>query len=436
MSKNINNKKDDLYYLAYHDYLTGLTNENYFKKKLKNKIKKNYKKNKLAVLYLRVSNLARVNNIIGYQKSDELIIKIAQNLNSLKSKLKSELISLYKRQDFLIMLHCTDDLKTMEQKINILEDKVMSFFKNKKLDHLLKTNIGISIYPDHARDADSLLSRVHHAMYITEESDKSYTFYNQKIFEKCLEKEELQHDLKNAIYKKELFLKYQPLIRLKKEKEIKGLEALIRWRHPEKGFISPKDFIPRAEETGLIKRIGIFVLKEAFKQLEKWQQKRSNFKICINISLIELKDSEIIKEIKIIANKYKNIPNKLIEFEITERAFAEISTDILTELKNMGFSLALDDFGTGYSSLNFLHKEPIDILKIDKSFIDNIDTKKTNLLLKAIINLSHDLNLKVVAEGIETKKQYEKIKSLNCDYAQGFYFYKPLLAKEITKILK
>lgn len=434
MSRNLEDK-DDLYYLAYHDYLTGLTNEIYFKEELERKIENKYKKNKLAVLYLRVTNLARVNNILGYQKSDDLIINIAKNLNSLKSKLKSEIISLYKGEDFLILLNCGDDLKLIEEKINILETKIRNVFKDKDLDHLLKANIGISIYPDHGPDADLLLSRVHHAMYVAEESSKSYTFYNQKIFDEYLEKEKLQRDLKSAIQKNELFLKYQPLIDLKNNK-IKALEALIRWKHPEKGIISPADFIPRAEKTGLIKKIGVFVLEEAFKQLQIWKNKRDkDFKICINISLIELKDQEIIKKIKTIASKYSFIPNHLIEFEITERAFAEISPSVLAELKNMDFSLSLDDFGTGYSSLNFLHKEPIDILKIDKSFIDNIDVEKTKLLLKTIIDLSHKLKLKVIAKGVETKNQYEKIKFLDCDYAQGFYFHRPLTVEKISKLL-
>lgn len=149
-----------------------------------------------------------------------------------------------------------------------------------------------------------------------------------------------------------------------------------------------------------------------------------------------MEDQEIIKKIKTIADNYSDVPNSLIEFEITERSFAEISADILSELKNMGFSLSLDDFGTGYSSLNFLHKKPIDSLKIDKSFISDMENKKIKLILKAIINLSHDLNLEVIAEGVETKRQYQEIRSLNCDYGQGYYFYKPLSAAKTKKLLK
>lgn len=273
MPNNLKNK-EDLYYLAYHDSLTGLTNEKYFKKELKKKIENNNKKNKLAVLYVKISNLSKVNNFIGYQESNNLIINIVEILQSLKSKLDFELISIYKKEEFLIILNYNKNMKLVEQKINILENKIMDFFKDKSLNHLLKANIGISIYPDHAQDADSLLSRVHNALYIAEETGKNCIFYNQKIFEEYLEKENLQQNLKNAIQKKELFLEYQPIINFKNNNKIKFLEALIRWKHPEKGFISPVDFIPQAEKTGLIKMIGIFVLEEVFKQLQSCQNKK------------------------------------------------------------------------------------------------------------------------------------------------------------------
>ena len=244
----------------------------------------------------------------------------------------------------------------------------------------------------------------------------------------------MKQDLKEAIENKNFYLEYQPKVRTDNE-TVTALEALIRWQHQEKGDISPGEFIPLAEKTGLIKYIGIIVLKEVFETLKSWQKNDLNdIKMCINISLIELNDPKILKNIKYIADSY-SIDNSLIEFEITERSFIELSENVLDNLKEMGFSIALDDFGTGYSSLGFLNKLSIDLLKLDKSFIDNINVEKTKMLVEGVIDISHRLGLEVVAEGVENKEQLEILKTLSCDYIQGYYFYKPMSKRSIEKLL-
>jgi diguanylate cyclase (GGDEF)-like protein len=390
--------EDKLYFLAYYDQLTKMPNEKYFYNELEQKMKNN--NNNLAIVYLKINNLEDINNILGFKKRNSFIILLTEYIQA--ENKSAELISLYRGNQFLLLYNLDD----FDQKIEIALDnlllKLNNFIKENNYDYLLNINLGTALYPDHGATAAELLSKAHNAMYTANNKANSYQIYDENVFLKKVEEESLKQDLKEAIENKDLYLEYQPKVRTDDE-AVTALEALIRWQHQEKGEISPGEFIPLAEKTGLIKYIGVIVLKEVFETLKLWQQNSLNeIKMCINISLIELNDPEVLENIKHIANSY-SIDNSLIEFEITERSFIELSESILEELKEMGFSIALDDFGTGYSSLGFLNKLSIDLLKLDKSFIDNIDVEKTKMLVEGVIDISHRLGLEVVAEGVENK---------------------------------
>jgi diguanylate cyclase (GGDEF)-like protein len=437
LNRKLNKKKnlkmeDELYLLAYFDQLTQMPNEKYFFEELEKKINDDFEnEERFAVVYLKINNLEEMHNILGFEKSSNFISYLAAELQ--KTNKKAELISLYKGNQFLLLYNLEQNLNLEKELENLLK-KISKIITKKDYNYLLNVNLGTAVYPEHSLTSAGLLTKVHNAMYTMDTTADSFQIYDENIFLEKVKKESLKQDLQTAIEKKEFHLEFQPKVQTNNQR-IFALEALIRWQHREKGLISPAEFIPLAEKTGLIKKIGIIVLREAFEKLKAWQTKRlKELKMCINISLIELNDSEIIKNIKHIADSYA-VDNSLIEFEITERSFIELSKEVLAELKSMGFSIALDDFGTGYSSLSFLDKLTIDNLKLDKSFIDKITDERTKKLVAGVINISHDLDLKVVAEGVETKEQFEILKELNCDYIQGYYFYKPLPRAEVEKLL-
>ena len=425
--------EDQLYLLAYFDQLTKMPNEKYYYKELMNKIDNSIEKGKFAVVYLKVNNLENINNILGFEKSNDFIRSLAEYLQDINKN--AELVSLYRGDQFLLLYDLDNSDIGLKKELESLLHKTNEFIKEKNYDYFLNVNIGASTYPEHGKSAAKLMTKVHNAMYSIESNTNYYQIYDENIFLNKIKKETLKQDLKEAIEKKDFFLEYQPKVRTDDE-EINALEALIRWQHHEKGNISPGVFIPLAEKTGLIKYIGVIVLKEVFETLKNWQKNDfAEIKMCINISLIELNDPEILKNIKFIADSYL-IDNSLIEFEITERSFIEISEDILDELKDMGFTIALDDFGTGYSSLSFLNELSIDLLKLDKSFIDKIDEENSKMLVDGVIDISHRLGLEVVAEGVENKEQLDILKELSCDYIQGYYFYRPMSKKDIEMVLK
>lgn len=425
--------EDKLYLLAYYDQLTEMPNEKYFYEELIKKIEKAETDERLSVVYLKIDNLENIHNILGYQKSNKFISLLAAYLQDKCTE--AELISLYRGNQFLLLYNLDKSRIILEKELDDLANKINKFITEKNYDYLLDVNLGTAIYPDHGTRAAELLQKAHNAVYTMETGVNSYQIYDENVFLEKLEKETLKKDLKKAIQNDDFYLEYQPKVQTLDEK-ISSLEALIRWQHPEKGYISPARFIPLAEKTGLIKKIGIFVLKEVFETLKSWQNKGlSSIKMCINISLVELNDPHILENIKYIADSY-SIDNSLVEFEITERSFIEISNKNLDKLKKMGFSIALDDFGTGYSSLSFLNKLAVDILKLDKSFIEKITEEKTKMLVEGIINISHDLEIKVVAEGVEHKEQLQILKELNCDYIQGYYFYRPMKKDEVQKLLQ
>jgi EAL domain-containing protein (putative c-di-GMP-specific phosphodiesterase class I) len=275
-------------------------------------------------------------------------------------------------------------------------------------------------------------------MYSSKEKNQHYTIYNPKKDKTNIKRFRLSNDLRKAIDNNELELYYQPQINTVNN-DCNSFEALIRWHHPENGIIPPDDFIPLAEHTGLIISVSEWVLNSALKQISDWRKKGFNFNVAVNLSSIDVQDASLPSRIKLLLDAHDISTDKLI-IEVTETAMmlnVKNAKKILQQIHDIGIKIALDDFGTGYSSLNHLRHFPIDEVKIDRSFISSmISNKDDYALVKAIIDLSHDLNIAVVAEGVETLQEVHLLNKLNCDRLQGYHFSKPIPAQQVISSLK
>lgn len=429
--------KEKIYQLAYYDDLTGLTNKHYFQKELEFKLKNDleYKK-KFAIIYLGIDNFKKINNTVGYCYGDKLLQAISKKLLEFKDKI--EIISRFSGDEFILLISDFNDNNHPVQAAKSIINSIDSLWNDGMIDYYINISLGISIYPEHGKSYDALLTNANTAMHAVKDNGGNYfQVYNEGINLKKLEYLNIENDLRKAIVNNELILYYQPKIHFK-SKKIFGVEALIRWEHPQKGMISPLKFIAIAEKNGFIKDIGNWVIREVCKQMEKWTDKGyEKVKISINLSPMEFRQKNLVTNVREIFSD-RNIDTAYIEFEITENAVFENideSIEIINSIKELGVKISLDDFGTGYSSLSYLRDLPIDILKLDKSFMRDLKSQKNRSIIKSMIDLSHDLGLEVVVEGVETKEDVECLSELKCYIGQGYYFYKPMPANELEKLL-
>ena len=433
--KELKKKEEELYYQAYYDSLSSLPNKRALYRDLSKKISDD--SSSFALFYLNLTNIDNLAEIKGYTHGSDLIKKLALTLREKNINNHSSSIYSYNYDKFILVFDELNDKEEIKETADEILNTIHKLWDSAEIDYYINIEIGISTYPESGRDVEALISSAQLAAHNITSDNKNYQIYEHQMFLDTLEYENLKRDLRTAIKNEEFELYYQPKIK-SSNNEICSLEALIRWNHPDLGMVTPYKFIKIAEETGLIKEIGDWVIENAFKDLLKWQQKYNNeISISVNLSPIELYDKNKVNKIEKLQQKYK-INKNLFEFEITENALVDNRAnpiEILKELKDSGFSIALDDFGIGYSSYSHLSRLPLNTLKIDKSFIDRLTDEKNIILIDAIIKLSHKMKLKVVAEGIETAEQLRIMKDLNCDEIQGYYFYKPLPAGEIEEIL-
>ncbi len=433
-------RQQKIEYLAYHDSLTSLPNRAYLKDeflRLMNLAKRDNKK--LAVLYLDLDNFKMINDTLGHENGDKLLITIAQRLK--KVLRKSDFISRIGGDEFIILLYGIQDKKNIKDIINKLVQSLTEPIVIKQTPIYPTFSIGCAIYPDDSENMEELLKYADIAMYHAKNNGKnSCEFINEKLKKQINDYYNIINDLKEALKKDdELVLFFQPKIDIK-NKKISGAEALIRWYHPQKGFLTPFHFISYAEKSNLITQIDRYVLKKSFEILKRWQE--NGFKdliLAINISPNEFKQNDFIDNLKMLLNKYKIDPSKL-EIEITETISMQnmsYTVSVLEEIKKLGFKIAIDDFGTGYSSLNYLKKLPFDTLKIDQVFIKDLDTHTDDLIItEMIVQIAKVLKKQTVAEGVETKKILEIVKELEIDVVQGYYFSKPLNESDFENYVK
>ncbi len=424
--------------IALQDSLTKLPNRNWFIEKLnqeieKTKIQPDYQ---YAILLLDCDNFKVINDSLGHIAGDRILQEIPLRLKSYI--VENSFLGRLGGDEFIILL---SDLKDYEAAIVMaarIQESLADSFVIEQKDIFLNFSIGIVFGNKEYEEPEQLLRNADLAMYRAKDLGKGrYQVYNQEMHHHALERLQLETDLRIGIRKKEFFLQYQPIVTLDKS-VLRGFEALIRWRHPKKGFISPETFIPVAEETGLIIPLGLWVLQQSCKQLKIWQQNHIDalsIKMNINVAVQQFYQSNLVAEIDQILAITGIVPDCL-NLEITESAImhnTDLASKTLQQLRERQIKISIDDFGTGYSSLSYLYQFPIDNLKIDRSFVNRIqDATGECKIIEAIVDLAHHLDMTVTAEGIETEAQLKYLQNLGCDYFQGYYFAKPLDTEAIN----
>ncbi|WP_338258585.1 EAL domain-containing protein [Shewanella sp. M-Br] len=430
--------EEDLRFLASFDTLTGLPNRTLFQDRLNHAITQAHRANNIvALLFLDLDRFKHINDSMGHHVGDLLLKAVARRLqNAVRD---GDTVARLGGDEFTIILEGVAKTKAA----TLISEKVLRAFQTPFLldDKTLtiSTSIGISLYPNDADNADSLIKFADTAMYHAKSSGRNnFQFYTSKLNEIATRHVQLESGLKEAIQRKELSLVYQPKFCLR-DGSLTGLEALLRWYHTELGPISPVEFIPLAEETGIITQIGHWVINHACQQLAEWNSLGFNgITIAVNLSARQLK-ADIISTIEV-ALAVSGLPAQSLELELTESMIMgnpQESVSILSKLKALGLTIAVDDFGTGYSSLSYLKRFPIDTLKIDREFVRDITNDPDDAAItSAIIALAHSLELNVVAEGVETQEQLNFLAMQGCDQVQGFLLSKPLSAADFLTLLK
>ena len=437
--KDITERKqleEEIKYLAYYDSLTDLPNRVFLNDRLNQELG-NAQMNgqEIAVLYLDLDRFKLINDSLGHSYGDLLLRDVADRLRV--SVPKEAIVSRQGGDEFTIIL---PNIKSEKEVLQVVESVTHSFsnpFYLKENEVYIKTSIGISLFPQDGDNAEVLIKNADAAMYKSKEtSGTSFHFFENEMNNRTLEGIKLENALYKALDQDELIIYYQPQIN-SETNSIVGAEALLRWNHPTEGMISPVDFIPIAEETGLIVPIGKWVLINACKQLKEWQkQGHSHMSMSVNLSGRQFEENNLVTMVKTILEDLDVAP-EFLHIELTENQIIKNTVrtiEKMKQLKDLGVNIAIDDFGTGYSSLGYLKNFPIDALKIDKSFIQDIIVDDDNAAItNTIITLAQNLNLNLVAEGVETKEQIDFLLSKNCTIMQGFYFSKPIIAKELSK---
>jgi diguanylate cyclase (GGDEF)-like protein/PAS domain S-box-containing protein len=425
-------------YLAQHDSLTDLPNRIMLNDRLTQAMARAQRHGrKLAMLFLDVDRFKNINDSLGHVGGDRLLQSVAERLGHCVRK--SDTVSRQGGDEFVILLA---EIRRVEDAA-VCADKILVALRAPHVidghEVHVTASIGIATYPDDGTEADELMKNADFAMYHAKECGRdNYQFFSADMNLRAIERQSLEDGLRGAIAQNEFELHYQPKMNLHTGAVI-GVEALIRWRHPERGLVSPVEFIPIAEECGLIVPIGKWVLREATRQARAWQDAGwPALRTAINISAVELRSRDFVAGVRANLAETGLQPSRL-ELELTETFLMQDSKStaaVLRALKDLGVHLALDDFGTGYSSLSYLKRFPIDSLKIDKSFVRDLTTDADDAsIVSAVISMGKSLHMQVVAEGVETREQLAFLCEQSCPEGQGFYFGHPVIADEFTRLL-
>ncbi|PKG24794.1 bifunctional diguanylate cyclase/phosphodiesterase [Niallia nealsonii] len=423
--------------MVYRDSLTGLPNRLLLNDRL-NQALEQAKDNKqsLGVMFIDLDRFKYINDTLGHAMGDLLLIEVANRIQACLGK--ADTVSRQGGDEFIVFIP-----QSNSDKVTKIAQKILDLFSRsiviKEQELFVTPSIGISVYPEDGRDTETLIKNADTAMYrVKEQGKNNFEFYTPEMNETISKKMKLELGLRKALVNNEFKLVYQPQIDIGTGKLL-GVEALLRWHHPEWGTISPAEFIPLAEETGLIVPIGEWVLYKACMQNKEWQNEGySPIRMAVNISSLQFQQSNFVETVRKILKETELDPIYL-ELELTESIIQDSKHAVSTmhNLKNMGIYLSIDDFGTGYSSLSYLKTFPIDTLKIDQTFTRNIyiDQKDASLV-STIINMAQNLDLKVIAEGVETAEQLQFLQQERCNEAQGYFFSRPIPAQEMNYIFQ
>ena len=428
----------ELEYRATHDTLTGLANRALLKDRLAQAIYYAQRSKRIvAVALLDLDRFKVINDTLGHATGDALLCEIADRLKA--AVRETDTVARFGGDEFMVLL---TEVAAV-QDLNLVMQKILQIFTQPyEIDQrqlMLSASIGISFYPQHSHDPETLIRYADIAMYQSKKSGSTFSFYSDEMDSFGLDTLDLEHDLYGALERREFCLHYQPKVDLKTG-TISGCEALLRWQHPELGMVSPGQFIPLAEETGLIVPIGAWVIEEACRQSLVWQASGlPPIQIAVNLSARQFRQGDLAATVNTILCTSGLNPS-LLDLELTESMIMDDpqgAEQALIALKNLGVSLSLDDFGTGYSSLNYLSRFPVDHLKIDQSFIRDIGSSNARTaVVSSIIDIAHNLHLTAIAEGVETQEQLAFLIANGCDAMQGYLFSKPLPAQDFSDLLK
>ncbi|MDZ8189840.1 MAG: EAL domain-containing protein [Nostoc sp. ChiSLP02] len=427
--------------IALHDSLTGLPNRVLFIRQLKNALNRakqdpNYQ---FAVLFLDCDRFKVINDSLGHLVGDELLIAIARRLQT--CLIPIDTLARLGGDEFGILLENLTDINIAIQVAERILQQLSLAFKLSRYEVFMNASIGISWGNKDYDRPEYLLRDADTAMYRAKAQGRAkYHVFDPAMHQEAIQLLELENDLRRAVERQEFLVYYQPIISLTTGK-ISGFEALVRWQHPTRGLVSPIDFIPVAEETGLINAINIWVLQSACHQLSIWQHypvTSEPLSISVNLSARLFSQPNFVDQIDRIIHEHQINPEYL-QLEITESVIMENTNAIkiiLEELKQRKIKLIMDDFGTGYSSLSYLHSFPLDALKIDKSFVKRMQDNQENMgLVPAMIGIANSMGMSAIAEGVETEEQLAQLRNLNCDFAQGYLFSKPIEGELVMKLL-
>lgn len=424
--------------MAYYDSLTGLPNRLLFNELMHQALAQARRRNRLmAVLFLDLDRFKVINDTLGHVVGDQLLKAAAQRLRE-SCRRERDIIARRGGDEFIILLPELDDT---EEAVNVAQKILDAFCRVISLPEnelFITTSIGISIFPNDGQEIETLIKNADMAMYRAKEGGRNrYHLYTPSIDENALERLELENSLRAAMERNEFLIYYQPKVNIKTG-QIVSLEALARWRHPEFGLVPPSQFIPLAEETGLIVPFGEWVLRTACAQNKAWQEAGyTPMSVSVNFSPRQFQQLNLAEMVEKVLEE-THLEPRWLEIEITENIMlrGEDAIAILRRLSDLGVQISIDDFGTGYSTFSYIKKLPIHSVKIDRSFVSDIDSNiNDEAIASAMISMAQSLSMNVVAEGVETKEQMKRLDSLNCPEMQGHLFSRPLPAEELSLLL-
>jgi diguanylate cyclase (GGDEF)-like protein len=438
-NKNLISHQEQIYRLAYYDAITDLPNRLYLAKKFSDIVEEIEKKgNRLAVLYFDIDRFKDINDTLGHDTGDHILNLVGKRIENIIKD--GDILARFGGDEFLILMKNIEDENEVVEFAKQVLDKMSEPFLLSRYKHFLTASVGVSIYPEGGKDFTTLVKNADMAMYRAKKSGGNNLYiYNKELSDIEINKVKTISQLRRAVERNEFELYYQPKIDINSG-EVQGMEALIRWNSPDKGLIGPNHFIPIAEEMGLILPIGEWVLREACRQNKAWMDKGYKpIRVSVNISGVQFQQKDFVDIVENILES-TGLESQYLELEITESiAMTDIkyTIEVLKKMKSLGVYISIDDFGTGYSSFSYLKEMSVDELKIDRTFIMDVNTNTKNMsIVKAIIHLAHELNLQVTAEGAETIEHIQFLKENNCDKVQGYFYSKPVSSKGFEKFLK
>lgn len=425
-------------YLSEYDALTGLANRELFQQCLHESIVNAKAENsRFALLHLDLDRFKVLNESLGVTVADQLLVEVSKRLGEIFAQANT--IARLSSNEFAIVLHQYGSFASLRRLAELTLERISRPIEVADKSLIITTSIGISLMPEHATDAGELLIQAGMALKQAKyHGGNVVEFYNERMQASAMERLELEQQLRYAIVNGELCAHYQPKVNLATQK-ISSVEALARWNHPVHGLISPAVFIPVAEETGLIKAITEQVLEQACNQAKYWHQLGFPIAVSVNLSVHHVRQGNILGLV-VKTLEQTGLPAHLLELELTENHLLDNAENVIeefTRLRELGVRLAIDDFGTGFSSLNYLKVFPADTIKVDQTFIKGVATNNADAqITKAVISMAHNLNIKVVAEGIETREQLDFLRESFCDEVQGYFISRPIPAQDMLKLLQ